>query len=355
LKSRFFFPFFNACLCTIFGLAVGYYISRPLISTLVGALAGLLLGAVVEFLLGVAGRDGWLYRRRALLLALLEMPLATFVAAPYAYGYLDLQPFPHEVCCETPLDYSASQYENVSIQTPDGITLAGWFVPPQETPGAVIVLLHGGYSDRRATSWHARQLIQAGDGVLLYDQRAVGESTGDTLSYGWLDAPDLLAVFDYLKSRPEVDPERIGAVGLSRGAQITLYAAYLDSSSMSALWLDGLGAQRMEDFPAALSAGERFATFINACMLKMAELQLGQSAPPSFTVILSGLEQPPVTLVAAGLHDFERRANEQYAALLHENAEMWFIANAGHLGGPDVIPDEYSQRMLAFFNAALQP
>lgn len=120
---------------------------------------------------------------------------------PYAFVIKETQPSQHSICCETPLDYGAAEYELVEIQTDDGIILSGWYVPPNKTPGAVIELLHGSHGDRRGTAWHARLLIEEGYGVLLYDQRAMGESTVDMNYTGWLE------------SRPDVDAERIAAGG----------------------------------------------------------------------------------------------------------------------------------------------
>jgi pimeloyl-ACP methyl ester carboxylesterase len=346
------FPAFNGLVGAIFGALIGYYVFRPGAGILLGGLGGLTLGLVVELLAGPLGPTHWLYQRRALLLVLLEILLATFVLGPYAYVVVNTRPDQHPVCCETPLDYGAARYEDVQIRTADGITLTGWYAPPQDAPGPVIVLLHGARSDRRGVAWHARQLIEAGYGVLLYDQRALGESTGDRVSFGWFDGPDLLAWLDDLAARPEVDPERIGAVGLSGGGHIALNAVYLAPERMSALWLDGIQAQRMEDFPAAENVGERFATVINALILKWAEIHLGRPAPPSFVHILTELDgpRPRMMIVAGGLDDFERRVSQKFAGVVGENAQVWLIEEAWHVGGPSVAPDEYRQRMLDFFD-----
>lgn len=312
------------------------------------------LGLAAELLFGRLGMAHWLYRRRVLLVTLLEMPIFVFLIGPYAYVIVEMQPNQHPICCETPLDFGAEQYEEISIRTSDGITLAGWYVPPQEMAGAVVVLLHGADSDRLGTAWHARQLIQAGYGVLLYDQRALGESTGETVSFGWLDGPDLLAVIDHLADRPEVETGRIGVVGLSGGGHIALNAAYLDPDRMSALWLDGIQAQRIDDFPTAESVGERFATLINGLILKMAELHLGRPAPPAFVEILAELDRPPMVIVVGGLQDFEYRVGKKYERVVGDDAQVWLIEDAWHLGGPAVIPDDYSQRMLDFFETSLE-
>ncbi|MBI5563280.1 MAG: alpha/beta fold hydrolase [Chloroflexi bacterium] len=350
---RLVFPLFNALCGIVLGALIGYYVSDLLSGVLIGGVVGLGLGGSIEAASGRLGTRHWLYRRRILLTVVLEMPLAVFVCGPFAYVLVETRPDPHPVCCETPLDYGAATYDTVSIRTPDNIVLAGWYVPPPTAPGPMVVLLHGGRGDRRGTAWYARELIAAGYGVLLYDQRAQGESTGDLGTLGWQDGDDLLAVIAYLEARAEVDADRIGVVGLSRGGHIALNAAYLAPDRIAAIWADGVQVQRLADYPPAETAGESFSTFVNGLILNMAELRLGRAVPPAYSQILAELDRP-IRLVAGGLDDFERRANQRYAQLGNPNVQVWQIDQAPHVGGAFVIPDEYRQRMLDFFQATLK-
>lgn len=353
MKNRLLFPVFNALICAILGGLAGYYGFRFWPWAGLGALAGFGLGLLFEFGFGLAGLGSWVYQRRVLALALLEVPLLIFFVGPYSLMLLQTMPDPHPVCCETPLDLGAGSYEDVRIDAAPGVTLAGWYVPPREQPGPVIVLLHGSRADRLGTSWHAEGMIAAGYGVLMYDQRGLGESTGEQVTIGWEDGSDLLAAAAWLAGRPEVDASRLGVIGLSLGAQVALNAAYENQAVFSALWLDGTQAQTEADLPQAENSGERFATFMNGVLIEMAELQLGRPAPPPFQEILPVLTGPRIMLVASGLDDVERRINLQYEPLLAPNAEMWLIEDAWHLGGPHVLPDLYLERMLAFFAGSL--
>jgi len=354
MKRKFVFPIFNGLIGILFGSLIGYYIFKPLAGILYGFLVGFLTGLGVELLLDQLGNDHWLYRRRVLLAVLLEIPLATFLLGPYAYVVAGARANLHPVCCETPLDFGAATYEEVLIEAGDGITMAGWFVPPEQTPGPTIVLLHGAGRDRLGTKWHASELIQVGYGVLLYDQRALGESTGDRVYMGWKEGYDLLQVLDYLETRPEVDSSRIGVVGLSGGAHIAINAVYYQPDGIQAMWLDGIQAQRIKDFPAPASFGERFARVVNAMILKMSEFHFKMKAPPAFVDILGEIDQVRMVFVAGGLNDFEKRVNQGYAGITGDNAEFWLIEDAWHLGGYQTHPEEYRRRMLDFFNNALK-
>lgn len=349
MDKRFFFPVFNGLICALVGALVGYGIGHPIPGTLCAAALGVLIGAVVEAAFGRSASRTWLYRRRALLAIVAEIPLAIFVVGPYAYVWTFIQPDHHAVCCETPLDHGAASYENVRIETPDGIVLAGWYVPPQHTPGAVIILLPGSGADRRGTAWHAQQLIAAGYGALMYDPRGMGESTGDTVSLGWQYRGDLLAATAYLQARPDVDPTRIAALGLSRGAHVAINAADLMPDCFAGLWLDGMQSQRLEDYPQARNAGERFEMALEASILRMAEIELGEPLPPAIGQMLQELDRPPMTIIASGLDPFERQIHEKYIRFHRPSQDMWLIENAGHTGGPNVNEAQYRQRMLAFF------
>ena len=63
----------------------------------------------------------------------------------------------------------------------------------------------------------------------------------------------------------------------------------------------------------------------------------------------------PVTLIAGELNDYETRVNQRYMTFAPENFTLWLIPNVGHVAGLAAIPDEYTARMIAFFDAALSP
>jgi fermentation-respiration switch protein FrsA (DUF1100 family) len=354
LKSRSIFPLFNAVVGAIFGTLIGYYVFRLLAGMLIGALIGLLLGAFIEGLVGMLGQRHWLYRRRVLFTFLLECLLAVFVVGPYTYAFVETAPDPHPVCCHTPQDLGAEVYEAFTFKIDDKVTLAGWFVPPAHQPGPVIFLLHGGGGDRLGTAWHAQQFIEAGYGVVMYDQRALGESTGKMNTAGWQDEGDLRLLLEDMRSRPEIDPDRIGLVGLSLGGKIVLTAASMDVVWDHPLWVEGVGAQRIEDFPMAEDGGERFATLINALILKMVELRLGLHAPPPILHILPEISEVPVMIVVGGAVEFETRIADHYRSAAGDNVEFWVIPGAWHVGGPGIVPMEYAQRMLEFFTTAFE-
>lgn len=348
--TRLAFPLLNMLVCMMLGMLTGIYIGAPLTGSIWGAIAGLAAGVILEWTLS---RRAAFYRWRISLCIALEISLVFFVIGPYAFILSQTKPDPHPICCETPLDYGAAGYETLHIETGNGITIAGWYVPAEESPGAVVILLHVAGGDRRGTAWHARQLIDAGYGVFLYDQRALGESTGTMTALGWKDGNDLLAIAGFLAQRPDVDGERIGVVGLSLGGHIALNTVHLDPKRFTALWLDGIQAQQISDYPSTKNLGEEFATLLQTIILKMAEVRIGQKPSPPFIEILPTINDTPTMIVMAGQHDFERRIYERYVGAAGGSVEFWLIEDAHHTGGPALVPDEYRRRMLDFFQVAL--
>lgn len=117
--------------------------------------------------------------------------------------------------------------EDVHLSNGD-IQLAGTLITPS-MPGRhpAIILVHGsGPANREWTLPFARFLIRHGMAILTYDKRGVGGSTGDwnTASFDDL-ASDVVAAFEYLKTRPEIDATRIGLLGVSQAGWVMPLAA----------------------------------------------------------------------------------------------------------------------------------
>ncbi len=121
--------------------------------------------------------------------------------------------------------------EEVSFDNPHAkVKLAGTLTRPKgDGPFPAVVLLAGTGPHTRdhqgAPGGHrwflvlSDYLTRRGLAVLRYDKRGTGKSTGDYKQAIILDfAEDAIAGMEYLKSRQDIDPKRIGGLGLSEGA-----------------------------------------------------------------------------------------------------------------------------------------
>jgi len=189
----------------------------------------------------------------------------------------------------------------VSFHTGDGLLLSGWYVPSRN--GAAIVIVHGGGGDRDGARAHAAMLARAGYGVLLYDARGRGQSQGDPDAYGWAWGRDVDAAIAWLKQRPDIKAGRIGALGLSTGADVLVEAA-ARRHDIRAVVAEGTTTRSLTDTAKVLHGGGLLS--IPFWWIPYAAAQVLENASPG----------PPLATLAAHpphpdpLHrlDVERRA-----------------------------------------------
>ncbi len=121
--------------------------------------------------------------------------------------------------------------EEVTFQnTQDGISLAGTLTFPNNGMDfpTVILISGSGPQDRNEEVFEhkpfwvlADYLTKNGIAVLRYDDRGVGKSTGDFSKATSIDfARDVVAAISYLKTRKEVNLNKIGLIGHSEGGVI---------------------------------------------------------------------------------------------------------------------------------------
>ncbi|HEU4556798.1 MAG TPA: alpha/beta fold hydrolase [Longimicrobium sp.] len=124
--------------------------------------------------------------------------------------------------------------EEVRVPHPSGFRLAGTLTLPRERRGrvpAVITITGSGLQDRdeavsvvpgfRPFRQVADTLGRRGIAVLRMDDRGFGASEGDGQQATTRDfASDIAAAVAYLRTRPEIDPDRIALAGHSEGGVI---------------------------------------------------------------------------------------------------------------------------------------
>jgi fermentation-respiration switch protein FrsA (DUF1100 family) len=116
------------------------------------------------------------------------------------------------------------EYEEVTFTTGDGLTLSAWWIPATGDPeGSTIIVFHGNGGNRADRTPLARGLTQQGYGVLLMDYRGYGGNPGSPSEEGLL--LDAEAAVAYLKSRPDVDSDKLVYFGESLGAAVAIAAA----------------------------------------------------------------------------------------------------------------------------------
>jgi hypothetical protein len=111
--------------------------------------------------------------------------------------------------------------EEVSIAAADGVKLRGWLVKGDGAPAPLLIYFGGNAEE---VSWLTGVADQfAGWSLLLVNFRGYGESEGKPGENELLE--DGLAIHDYAKRRPDVNPGRIVAMGRSLGSGVAVHLA----------------------------------------------------------------------------------------------------------------------------------
>jgi predicted acyl esterase len=234
-------------------------------------------------------------------------------------------------------------YETVHLTTSDGINLKAWYRPSQN--GAAVLMMSGGGGDIRGTINHAEMLVRHGYGVLLFGGRGTGDSEGTVNSYGWGREKDAAAALDYLATRDDVEPGRVGALGLSTGADMAIdIAARRDD--VNAVVADGTAAIGYEDVK---EYNDNPVTRVGAwVMFKALEIIQGRSGPNASLADQIARSRAPHLLIAAG--KIEKSWGELYDRAGGGRSELWYLANATHTAALRQYPREYEQRVVEFFD-----
>ena len=282
------------------------------------------------------------YGRRTLITVVAAVALV-FVLFPLMSAYV----YTHAARAVVPPPRLGAPHENVTLTTADGLRLKGWYVPSRN--GAAVIAFPGRSGPQRP----ARMLVRHGYGVLLFDRRGEGESDGDPNALGWAGDRDLDAAIAFLQDRADVDPGRIGGIGLSVGGEMLLDRA-ADSTALRAVVSDGAGIRSVREAALASSVGERlFGAPFWAVTTAGVALFANDLPPPSLKELVARIAPRAVLLIHAGHGQGGESLNPRFFEAAGEPKSLWTIPEAGHTGGIEARPAEYERRMIAFFDQTL--
>lgn len=243
----------------------------------------------------------------------------------------------------TPQKYNVP-YQDVTLTTQDGLELAAWYTPSQN--GSVILVAHGHVAAR----WNYMHSLfaQQGYGVLSWDFRAHGESKGDTCTLGYYETLDVEAALDYLLAQPNI--EHIGAWGGSMGGAATLLAAER-RPEIEAVISDSTFTT-MPDSIKKRTRIQPLQAFIFLFAEQMTGIQIEDIDPLS---AIDALAPRPVLIIYG---EADSIVPNDAGALLYaaagEPRELWSLPEIEHMQVYRTFPEEYTQRVTAFFDHAFQ-
>lgn len=271
--------------------------------------------------------------------------------------------------------------DDVMFETPDGLSLRGWFFPAQDTtgianqlvgrlipvppdlkpserpygavdpqPGPTIVICPGDAGNMTYSILYAYNMFTRGFNVFTFDWRGFGESDvwplePDRLVYSEF-LTDYAAALDYVKSRPETDPSCIGLLGFSTGAYLS-FAMVAQTHDVSALAVRAMITSFDDLLPiiARLDPDRSWQLPEDYPQDLLPAKAAPQVAIPVFLVVGEDDERTPPWM---SRHVYD---------LLPGPKELWVVADAGHGGrlAPELVAyAEFFERVSAFFSQYLR-
>ncbi len=148
---------------------------------------------------------------------------------------------PRTPILRNPQEYGM-EYEEISFETKDGVTIKGWFIPANSNK--VIISNHFSPANRYGFAGHLegldyaggfevnflpryKALHDAGYNILAYDLRSHGESgdgEGKISGVGYYEWQEVLASIDYIKNHPSTSAMDISLMSMCMGANATINA-----------------------------------------------------------------------------------------------------------------------------------
>jgi fermentation-respiration switch protein FrsA (DUF1100 family) len=285
--------------------------------------------------------------KRKLLILLVVILLFTPLIGVWTAGSVLTAPVRQSIG-EAPAELGAKK---VQFESQSGATIHGWFIPGKKDAGALI-LMHGVRANRLSMLDRARFLSKAGFAVLLFDFQAHGESSGEHITFGYLESRDAQAAVDFV--RDNATGEKIGVIGVSMGGAATLLAS-------PPLEVDALVLEMV--YPTINQAVSNRLTMrvgawgavLTPLLLWQLKPRLGVGADALMPIEkVGGITIPKLFIAGAQDEHTTLQESEQMFAAAAEPKELWIVEGAKHTDLHAQKTHEYEQRLLKFFEARLR-
>jgi dienelactone hydrolase len=234
----------------------------------------------------------------------------------------------------------------VEFTTTDGLLLKGWYIRSRN--GAAVISFPG----RASSQKRAKLLARHGYGVLLFDRRGEGESEGDPNAFGWQGERDIHAAIAFLQRQADVDPERIGGIGLSVGGEMMIEAA-AESTALKAIVSEGASGRSVRD---DIANGSDWQEVLATGVVAAATAVFTNNLPPrTLKSLVPQISGATFFVYGERGQPAEEPSNRAFYALARGHKEIWEVPGSKHIGGTEARPAQYERRVTAFFDRWLLP
>lgn len=289
-------------------------------------------------------KRGWRYWFNLFLAALVALTifgLGGMISLSYRQTQLYLHPA-RVIASPSLLEEQGIKFQTITLITEDGLKLHAWYTPPQN--GVVILVAHG-HGASIATDMYAL-FARHGYGVLAWDFRAHGESEGEFTSLGYYEVRDVKAALDFALAQPGV--EHVAGWGGSMGA-VTMIRAAAQYPQIEAVVADSAFSTLSDELHLRVPIPS-----LRELVRMWAQIQTGVNVDAVRAVDDIALISPRPVFIIQGMSDDNipvESAQQLYDAA-GEPRLLWMEPKAYHLNMYAKFPEEYEERVIAFFEEA---
>jgi uncharacterized protein len=285
-------------------------------------------------------------RRIAIALAMTIAVTAFFTAVWIAGG--DLSSPHRQAVGKIP---AALNGKDIQFSSQSGSTMSGWWAPKQNGKGTVI-LLHGVRSTRLSMLDRASFLSNAGYGTLLIDFQAHGESTGQHITFGYLESRDAAAAVNFLRNQNPT--EKIAIIGVSLGGAAALLAT--PPLDVNALVLESvyptIDEATANRLAMRLGAWGKVLTPLLTLQLKP-RLGIGRENLCPIEQIKK-IRTPKLIIFGTTDRHTLPEESQRLIEAAAEPKESWAVQGAGHIDFHAHSREEYEERVLSFLEKQIK-
>lgn len=253
---------------------------------------------------------------------------------------------------ETPADYNLP-YDDVTIINPDGMKLAGWYIPSEN--GAVIIMQHGYKSMRGELLNEAEMMHRHGYGALITSIRAHDYSEGELITLGFYEVQDMEAWYQYLLTRDDIDPEKIGILGNSYGGMLSIQYAS-QNPNIKAVVANSAFSSMSDTVSTSVKHFTGLPEFPFVPLIVFwAQVDTGIKIEEIDATKWIPLIGPrPVFLMQGGADTvISPDSGQRLYDAAKEPRELWYDPALGHVEFDKEYPEEYEARVSAFYDKYL--
>ncbi len=274
------------------------------------------------------------------------------VSVPILLGSIFMMGLLYAPCSRSyasPTDYG-HQAESVILSARADGEFKGYFIPGSN--GATIIMPPAFTSDRNNRLAEMDILARYGYAIFTFDSRPCAGM--GPLSLGYQEVAEVADALDYLLTRPDVDPERIGIYGFSSAGATSVMSAARYPTLKAVVAEGGYGhfgntiGDHVEGGLASyfipLYRWGSWGTYRLISGHSVAEL--------SPVTVINQIAPRPILLVYGSKEASLPGAYQQQAAA-GDNATLWVVDGAGHGNYLQIAPEAYEARITAFFDESL--